>query len=103
VFISLIVLLPTSCVGSCVIHDDLLASRMGQVTPGMKRQEVEAILGKPRSVEDCTHTVFKPWERPDCKEVDLYPSWAVPLLPSVWVVWLNADETVIGKYHYVSW
>jgi hypothetical protein len=42
--VSLIVLLPPLRVGSCVIHDDLLDSAFQKVTPGMKRQDVEALL-----------------------------------------------------------
>lgn len=99
----LIVLLPPSLIASCAIHDNRLESNFEQVTPGMQRQEVEAILGKPSSIEDCAHTAFKPWQRPDCRDVCLYPTWAAPLLPSMWVVWLNADGTVIDKYHFVSW
>jgi hypothetical protein len=101
--VGLIVLLPPACVGSCVIHDNLLASNFEQIAPGMQRQEVEAILGKPRSIEDCAQTAFKPWQRPDCRDAYLYPSWGIPLTPSMWVVWLNADGTVINKYRFVSW
>jgi hypothetical protein len=89
--VGLVIVLPVAFVGSCMIHDDLLASRFEQITPGMHLPEVEAILGKPRGMEDCAHTGFTPWQRPDCREAFLYPSLGAPLVPSMWVVWLNAD------------
>lgn len=101
--VGLVVLIPLAGVGSCAIHDELLASRFEQITPGMRLPEVEAILGTPRGIEDCAHTEFKPWQRPDCRDAYLYPSWGIPLVPSIWVVWFKADKTVIDKYRFVSW
>jgi hypothetical protein len=101
--VGLIFLLPPTCVGSCVIHGDLLASHFEQIAPGMQRQKLEEILGKPRNIDDCTQTIFKAWQGPDCRDAYLYPSWGMPLIPSMWVVWLNADGMVIDKYRFVSW
>jgi hypothetical protein len=71
----------------------------------MQRQKVEEILGKPRNIEDCAQTIFRrtPWQRSDCRDAYLYPSWGRPLIPSMWVVWLNADGIVIDQYRFVSW
>lgn len=96
--------LPPACVGSCTLHDELLASRFETITTGMERAEVIKVLGQPHTIEDCAAPgPFKPWHRQDCVESYLYPSWGVPLLPSVWVVWLNDQGTVIDKYRFVSW
>jgi hypothetical protein len=101
--VGLVILLPIACVGSCAIHDNLLESHFEMVTPGMQQQEVQTILGAPRLIQNCTDSEFKPSTRPDCQEVYIYPSWGVPLLPSVWVVWFNADQKAIDKYRFVSW
>ena len=100
----LIGLLPPTCVGSCAIHDDLLASHFERVAPGMQQSEVVNVLGWPRNILDCAAPgPFRPWQRPDCAKTLVYPSWGIPIRPEVWVVWLNDDGTVIDKYRFVSW
>jgi len=102
--LGLIGLLPPACVGSCVIHDNRLAWDFERVEVGMRRDEVIGVLGTPREILDCKAPgPFQPWRRRDCAETYLYPTWAAPILPSMWAVWLNDRGTVIGKYRFVSW
>jgi hypothetical protein len=104
VSVGLFGLLPPSCIGSCAIHDDLLASHFERVAVGMQRNDVVNVLGSPRSILDCAAPgPFKPWERPDCAETYLYPSWGMPILPAMWVVWFDASGVVTDKYRFVSW
>ena len=85
------------------MRDNLLASHFEQIAPGMHKQQVEAILGMPRAVQNCIDSDFKPSNLPNCREVYAYPSWGIPLTPAVWVIWFDAGGIVIDKYLFVSW
>jgi hypothetical protein len=101
---TVVVVVPLSAIGSCQVHDNLLASNFERVATGTQRKDVTDLLGAPRSVQDCrVPGEFTQRHRPDCVEVYLYPSWGVPLLPSVWVVWFDSQGKVIDKYNFVSW
>ena len=70
----------------------------------MSNIEVVGILGRPHNILECTAPgPFKPWQRPDCVETYLYPSWGQPIVPEMWAVWFNASGTAIDKYRFVSW
>jgi hypothetical protein len=100
----LALLLPAIGVGSCVAHDKRVASDFQLVAVGMSRAQVVDLLGRPRSEIDCNAAgPFKPWQRPDCAEAYLYPSWGQPLIPGEWVVWFDNTDKAIDKYHFVSW
>ena len=101
----LILLGPPSCVGSCVIHDDMLDSRFDRVENGLKREDLVRALGSPRSIEACdskASSFAKSDSLPGCADSYEYPSWGVPLIPRVWVVWLGDDHKVIGKAIFTS-
>lgn len=92
-----------TCISSCTIHNALLVADFEHVTVGMQRQAVTRVLGVPRYTRHCAAPgPFRPWQRPDCVETYVYPSWGQPFLPSVWVVWFDGEGT-IGKYRFVSW
>jgi hypothetical protein len=42
-----VVVVPLSAIGSCDLHDRLLASAFNRVAIGMARQDVLAVMGKP--------------------------------------------------------
>lgn len=101
--VGFVLLLPPLCVGSCKIHDELIASRFERVAVGMRHAEVVSVMGAPANVQNCaTPGPFRPdkWTLPDCAETYLYPSWG-PL--DMWSVWFNANGTVIDKYHFFGW
>jgi hypothetical protein len=101
--VGLVLLLPPSCIEGCAIHDRLLAANFERVAVGMPRDEVISVLGPPRDTVDCTAPgPFKPWQRPDCAETYLYPSWGAPIIPEMWAVWFNASGSVIDKDRFVS-
>jgi hypothetical protein len=101
---ALAVLLPLCYIGTFEIHDEILASNFARVSVGMQRIEVVGILGTLRYAQACTPPgPFKPWKQPGCAETYVYPSWGQPFIPSVWVVWFDAQGIAIGKYRFVSW
>ena len=101
--IGLVVLLPLSLVVSCTVHDQVLAARFQKVGQGMSQVEVVDLLGAPRDTLDCGTPGPFTERRQDCVKTYLYPSWGMPLLPSMWVVRFDARGVVIDKYRFVSW
>lgn len=76
---------------------------MSEITPGMSKAHILVKLGPPNDVRPCTITdEFTPHKLGTCAQIYVYGSAAAPLMPEHWVIWFDARDYVIDRYHFVS-
>jgi hypothetical protein len=88
---------------SCEYRDHNLDAGFATISNGMSQDAVTQLLGRPRSVLDCSPGEFSPLrELSDCFQTYVYASAWAPLNPWYPVVWFDQHKRVIGKFEISS-
>lgn len=72
---------------------------LNRIQNGDSIQTVRRFMGRDGRIERCGIMVNAPV---NCKQELLYSDPAAPMLPQYWIVWLDAHQHVIGKFHAIS-
>jgi hypothetical protein len=99
---SLIVLVPTTYVFLGIRRDGYLGSGFDKISNGMSRQEVVAIMGRPKRALRCDEPMLANPGLKKCAKIVVYPVSFAPLDPEYYAIYFDRDNRVIYKFELQS-